>query len=84
MIVKLTDRDGRDVFLNTSKVLLAEETANGWEVTVDALALARIVGPRSQVYSGNAVVSRVLEFDHAGAAPLIKHLDYCQVARMAP
>jgi hypothetical protein len=76
MIVRLEKRDGRAIYLNTRSVLLTEETATGFHVTVEALALSPIGGPSSNVRS-SSVVHRVLDLDHVGAAPLIIYLDQC-------
>ena len=75
MMMKLTSRSGLIVYVDTSRVILAEEHPAGWFLTVEALEKAPLGPPNSGIYSGSVNASRVLDLDRAGASPLIAHLE---------
>lgn len=84
MVMKLSNRAGETLYVDTSRVILAEEHTKGWFVTIEALELAPLGGPGSNVRHAQVAVSRVLDLDPVGAGLLIKHLDGRSQAHMGP
>jgi hypothetical protein len=73
VILKLTDKKGLEIYIDTRSVLLTERISAGeWRITTSALGPAQMGGEaRSKTFNAH----RYLDLDASGAGPLIKHLE---------